>query len=129
MTSPVHHEASDVRFSSVMAFGAGLAASALVISVLVWALFLYFSDRAVRRGSTVDRLTQQLPQALPPQPRLQTDPRADLLALREAEDRVLGTYGWVDRNAGIVRIPIEQAMKLTVERGLPSRAAKEPTRR
>ena len=124
MTSHTRHEASDVDFSSVMGFGAGLAASALVVSLIVWALFLYFAGQAARHGSTVDRLTQPQGLTLPPQPRLQTDPRGDLLALREAEDRTLTTYGWVDRNAGVVRIPIEQAMRLIVDRGLPSRAAR-----
>jgi hypothetical protein len=56
---------------------------------------------------------------LPPEPRLQTNPRADLAELREREDRALNTYSWVDRNAGIVRIPIDRAMSLTLERGLP----------
>jgi hypothetical protein len=111
-----------------MSFGAGLVASALVISVLIWALFVYFSAQAARRGSTVDRLTQPQGLPVPPPPRLQTDPRGDLLALRAAEDRTLTTYGWVDRNAGVVRISIEQAMKLTVDRGLPTRATKEPAR-
>jgi hypothetical protein len=124
MTSSVRHETSDVNVPSVLGFGAGLIVSGLVISLLVWALFLYFSEQAARRGSTVAGLTQQ--QTLPPPPRLQTNPRGDLLELREAEDRVLTTYGWVDRNAGVVRIPIEQAMKLTVERGLPTRPSKEP---
>jgi uncharacterized iron-regulated membrane protein len=121
MTSHVRHEASDVSLSSVLGFGAGLVVSALVVSVLVWVLFLYFSAQAVDHGSTVGRLTQPQGLPVPPQPRLQTDPRGDLLALREAEDRTLTTYGWVNRNAGIVRIPIEQAMKLTVDRGLPTR--------
>jgi hypothetical protein len=58
---------------------------------------------------------------LPPEPRLQTDPRDDLEHLRETEDRVLESYGWVDRDAGVVRIPIDQAMRLAVERGLPAR--------
>jgi hypothetical protein len=129
MTSPVHHETSDVSAPGVFGFAVGLIASGLVISLLVWALFLYFSVQATRRGSTVSWQTQQLPQPLPPQPRLQTDPRGDLLALREAEERTLTTYGWVDRNAGIVRIPIEQAMTLTVERGLPTGTPKEPPRR
>lgn len=129
MTSHVRREASDVSFSSVMGFGAGLVVSAVVVSVLVWVLFLYFAAQAARRGSTVDRLSQPQGLPVPPRPRLQTDPRGDLLALREAEDRTLTTYGWVDRNAGIVRIPIDQAMKLTVDRGLPTRAAKEPARR
>jgi hypothetical protein len=58
---------------------------------------------------------------LPPEPRLQTDPRDDMANLRRSEDDVLDSYGWVDRNAGVVRIPIERAMTLVVERGLPTR--------
>ena len=62
----------------------------------------------------------------PPEPRLQTDPRQDLADMRAKEDEVLGSYGWVDKNAGVVRIPIDAAMKLTLERGLPART--EPKR-
>ena len=128
MSAPVHHEPTDVSVTSVLAFGAGLVVSAAVISVLVWGLFVYFSGRAVRIGSTTDRSAQAPDRRLPPEPRLQTDPRGDLGALLEAENRALTTYGWVDRNAGVVRIPIEQAMTLIVRRGLPQRPAKEPSR-
>ena len=44
------------------------------------------------------------------------------------EDAVLNGYGWVNKEAGVVRIPIAEAMRLTVERGLPSRAAATPER-
>jgi hypothetical protein len=128
MTAPVRHEVSDVSLPTVMGFAVALVVSAALIYLLVWGLFVSFSGQAARRGATVDRLSQQLPQPPPPAPRLQADPRGDLLRFRAAEDRVLTTYGWVDRNAEIVRIPIDQAMKLTVERGLPSRAAREPGR-
>ena len=60
---------------------------------------------------------------MPPEPRLQTNPREDLRELRDAEQDTLTTYGWVDRNAGIVRIPIDEAITLTLQRGLP-----EPSR-
>jgi hypothetical protein len=62
---------------------------------------------------------------LPPEPRLQANPRQDLKELRDAEEARLKSYGWVDRNAGVVRIPIDEAMKLTLQRGLPARAATE----
>src|SRR5262249_13572289 len=58
-------------------------------------------------------------------PRLQANPRQDMRDLRESKDERLTTYGWVDRNAGVVRIPIDEAMKLTLQRGLPSRPATE----
>jgi hypothetical protein len=129
MTTPVRHEVADVSFWTVMGSGAALLVSSVLIYFLVWGLFLYFSRQADQHGSTVGRFTQELPQPLPPEPRLQTDPHGDLLRLRESEDHILNSYGWVDRNAGVVRIPIEQAMKLTVQRGLPSRAAGEPSAR
>jgi hypothetical protein len=125
MATSVRHEVSDVGLTTVIGFVIGLLVSAALIYLVVWGLFLYLSGRADRRGATVGRFSQELPQPPPPEPRLQTDPRGDLMRLRETEDRVLTTYGWVDRNAGIVRIPIDEAMKLVVERGLPSRPAQE----
>jgi hypothetical protein len=53
---------------------------------------------------------------VPPVPRLQSLPRDDLQRFRDAQTAALETYGWVDRNAGIVRLPIERAMDLVVER-------------
>ena len=63
---------------------------------------------------------------MPPEPRLQTDPRQDLADLRAKEDVLLGTAGVVDENAGVFRIPIDVAMKLTLERGLPARQRDKP---
>jgi hypothetical protein len=36
--------------------------------------------------------------------------------MRAAEERVLHGYAWVDREKGIVRIPIEQAMEILAEK-------------
>ncbi len=55
----------------------------------------------------------------PPAPRLQTREPMDLAAFKKEEAEILSTYGIVDREKGAFRIPIEEAMKLTVERGLP----------
>ena len=51
---------------------------------------------------------------------------SDLADLREKEDETLNSYGWVDRNAGVVRIPIDEAIKLTLQRGLPARQGQKP---
>ncbi len=57
----------------------------------------------------------------PPAPRLQTDPNRDLAAWRLEEDAQLTSYGWINRGAGVIRIPITRAMELTLERKLPAR--------
>jgi hypothetical protein len=116
----VEHEESDVNIRAIFVFGAVLTAVAIVIHLAVWGLFAYFESRAAAGAVRQYPLAGDEPR-LPPEPRLQTAPRLDLQALRRSEDAVLTTYSWVDRGAGIVRIPIDEAMRLTVERGLPVR--------
>jgi hypothetical protein len=118
----VHHETSDVNVRGVLQFAIGLAALALVIHVLVWGLFVLL-DRREARASAVPHPLAVGQDVLPPEPRLQTAPREDLRDVRAREDAILNGYSWVDRQAGTVRIPITEAMRLTLERGLPARAA------
>jgi hypothetical protein len=119
----VHHEESDVNVRAILAFAAALVVTAVIIHLLVWVLFRYFNAREAHQPQPEYPLAIQQEQRLPPEPRLQTNPREDLRVLRAAEDDALTTYGWVDRSAGVVRIPIEDAMRITIERGLPSRPA------
>lgn len=120
--STVHHEESDVNIRGILMFAAGLLAVAVVIHIAMWLLFRIFDAREARRQTIEYPLAIQQENRLPPEPRLQTNPRQDLQDLRAAEQNVLTTYGWVDKNAGVVRIPIDDAMKLTLERGLPARS-------
>jgi hypothetical protein len=59
----------------------------------------------------------------PPAPRLQTSPVHDLVELRARDGAALHEYAWVDREAGVVRIPIERAIEVLSARGLPARPA------
>ena len=117
----VHHETSDVDTRVLLRFVGGLLTAAVVIPAVVGLLFIYLAKREARPAPVEFPLAAGTQDRVPPQPRLQTNPRDDLQNFREQEDTVLTSYGWVDRNAGIVRIPIEEAMKLTVQRGLPTR--------
>jgi hypothetical protein len=54
----------------------------------------------------------------PPQPRLQTDPSQDLARFLVDEDKRLNTYYWIDKEKGIVHIPIEQAMQELAKEGI-----------
>jgi hypothetical protein len=119
--APSHHEESDVDIRGVLIFAAGLVVVTAFIGVVVWGLFRYFNARDESTSAPSFPLAVSQERRLPPEPRLQTNPREDLRQLREAEQDTLTTYGWVDRNAGIVRIPIDDAIRLTLQRGLPSR--------
>ena len=117
----VAHEESDVNIRAIFGFGAGLIAVAIVVHVAILLLFNFFDSRASQQAAAAYPLATQQGERLPPEPRLQTEPREDLAALRTREDETLSSYGWVDRNAGVVRIPIDRAMELTLQRGLPAR--------
>ena len=56
-----------------------------------------------------------------PQPRLEEDERGQLDGVRIKEENTLNSYGWVDEGSGVVHIPIQRAMQLVVEQGLPVR--------
>ncbi|HEX4067962.1 MAG TPA: hypothetical protein VHZ09_18220 [Acidobacteriaceae bacterium] len=67
------------------------------------------------------KLTQEFPS-----PRLQIDNGdQDLANLHEREDLLLDHYSWIDRSKGTVRIPIERAMELMAQRGLPVAPAQQ----
>jgi hypothetical protein len=122
----VDHEQSDVNIRAILGFGAALIVVATVVHLLIYVLFGYFDRREGVKVPAEYPLAASQGHHEPPEPRLQTDPRQDLADMLAKEDDVLGSYGWVDKNAGVVRIPIDAAMKLTLERGLPART--EPKR-
>jgi hypothetical protein len=115
-------EDSDVNVPAIVGFGAGLTALALVASLVVWLLFVHLDRREMSVAPRRYPLAAGQQMRQPPEPRLQVAPRQDLQDFRRREDELLNNYRWVDKGAGIVRIPIAEAMKLVVQRGLPARA-------
>jgi hypothetical protein len=111
-----------VRVAAVLRFAAALAA---LVAGALGAMALTFFALAAFFGRPAGRFTRL--EALPPaaEPRLQADPPRDLREHRRREEALLSTAGWVDREAGVVRIPVERAMELVAERGLPHRASEE----
>ena len=124
----VRHETSDVNIRAILGFGLGLIVVAVFIHVTVWLLFMFFEGRETHRVAAEFPLAVGQENRQPPEPRLQTHPREDLLNLRQQEDNILGSYGWVNKASSEVRIPITDAMKLTVQRGLPARPVEQGKR-
>jgi hypothetical protein len=115
----VSHETADVDVKGILRFGGALAIVALVIHIALYGLLLYYDQRETRRATPMP--SAQTKEEPPPEPRLRVAPRADLLEMRRAEDQVLNSYSWVDREKNIVRVPIERGMEIIVKRGLPVR--------
>ena len=57
-----------------------------------------------------------------PAPQLEINERTELNNERLREENTLSTYGWIDQKAGTVRIPIDRAMELVAQRGMPVRS-------
>jgi hypothetical protein len=97
-------------------FMAGILALAFLS--MRW-LFGYF-QKAENPGSFVAAPFAGV-RPLPPPPRIQPNPAADIQDYFQSQQNLLNTYGWIDRQNGIVRLPIDRAMELLLERGLPTR--------
>jgi hypothetical protein len=111
------HEQTDADVRKVAMFGVGLAAMILVACLAMWITFRYLSAHQPLTGPPPSPLATT--RRLPPEPRLQTAETRDLGAVREGEDKALASYGWVDKDGGVARIPIERAMDLILQRGIP----------
>jgi hypothetical protein len=113
------HAPYDLQLRPVVIFGAVLAGVTILILLgLAW-LFQAFNTRLAHQDVPPSPLAQTR-QQLPPEPRLQVAPAQELQHMRAEEEALLHSYGWVDQAAGIVRLPIDRAMTLLVERGLPA---------
>jgi hypothetical protein len=117
----VDHEHSDINIRKVLGFAIALTVIVLVVFVLMWALFQGLESSAASNDPQVSPLAVPAGE-LPPEPRLLTNEPANLAKLRENEAKMLGGYGWVDQAAGVAHMPIDEAKKLILERGIPARA-------
>jgi hypothetical protein len=67
------------------------------------------------------------PTLLPPEPALESSPGQTAAFVESRENPVLNSYGWVDQKSGVARIPVQQAMTIISQRGLPARPASTAT--
>jgi len=112
------HERKDVDVRALFIVAFLLLLSCVAIFIVITLMMHYF--KVHEPGVTAGQANIPVTRAREfPQPRLLTKPGATLAELRAAEDSDLNSYGWVDRTSGIARIPIDGAMQLLLEGGLP----------
>ncbi len=114
----VGHETKDADVNKLAIFGLVLAAMVLFGFVVTEALFRYsiHAGNAHRRASPFENANQ-----IPPKPHLLVSDPADYEHYMEQQTKMLNSYGWVDPKQGTVRIPIDRAMALVLQKGLPAR--------
>jgi hypothetical protein len=115
--SGVGHETGDINVWAIGKFGFALIAIITISLVLLVGLFKYFQTRD-QANPTAVRVD---PVKLFPEPRLERSPVPELKAVRAEEDRLLNSYGWVDPQKNVVRVPIDVAIDLLAKKGLPVR--------
>ena len=123
------HELSDVAIRPV-----AIAAAAIVLLTAasfggMWWLAREYAETRALESPPANPLAAAYVPKEPPAPRLQTHPRRELLALRADADARLSSWGWVDATRGIAHIPIDRAITLLAERGLPARPAPQGSSR
>jgi hypothetical protein len=115
------YEHTDASVWTIVKFGIWLAVSGIVIHIGLGFMYELLIRQSVVLEEPRYPLAAKREAPLPPQPRLQQFPRNEVYDFRVKEEQSLHGYGWIDKNAGIAHIPIEDAMKQVLERGLPSR--------
>jgi hypothetical protein len=148
VTDPAQgHEKTDINIKGVLAFGCVLVFCGLMVHVILWGVYRgldkYEQTKAVptnpmvpqetlathaanantmepakQMSETSEQVNRRLVATFP-EPRLQVDDVRDMNVLREANDRQMNEYQWIDPKAGSVRIPVSRAIDIIAQRGLP----------
>jgi hypothetical protein len=120
----IRSEKTDADASAIVRFLVYLVLGTVAVVVLLRWLFVTLIVVEERQQPPPPVMKAEVPPQ-PPLPRLEIDPPADLARYREEQHKGLDSYGWVDRPAGVVHIPIDEAMRIVAEHGLPTRGVEE----
>jgi hypothetical protein len=113
--TPAGYETRDVRPRAVILLGVGLLIVAVSVHLLLWWLFRRLEASAKRSDPPITPLARDASPAETPGLKLNLAYRD----FEQADRQRLQSYGWIDKEQGVVHLPIERAMQLLVERGLP----------
>jgi|ERR1700683_1220076 len=126
------YERQDLQPSSILYFLLTIVVATAVCIGVLRGVFVYLDHREKASQPAVNPLITNVPedtrhiapgypQSAFPSPKLEEDERGQLNGIIINKENELYSYGWVDEKAGTMHIPIDRAMELLVERGLPVR--------
>jgi len=128
--SDVQYESRDLGSRTLVGFLVGLGIMTFVMALVAWGVLIFLSnfvsrERAENAPPSLTTIPQEPRQGDPalrfPQPRLERDEATENRKLLAADETQLTTYGWVDQKNGVAHIPIERAIDLLAQQGLPNR--------
>lgn len=119
------YELQDVGARPVIVFLVLMLIFLAMIHYIIYGMIKHYVHQRPFSASPQVELARGRP--APPPPRLQTNPVADLERMLSEQKFYLNSYGWVDRRAGIVHIPIEQAIDEVAAHGLPPKRVDNAT--
>jgi hypothetical protein len=120
----VLHEESDVNTGPIYKFGFWMIVIIVGTGVLMWLLWEMLEKREIAQDPPAAVMQRPAGDRLPPEPRLQLAPGHEVHPLDEMAEmhvqqkQMLASYGWVDKSNNTVRIPIAEAKKLFLQRGV-----------
>lgn len=110
---------SEIHVKAIFGVLAGLALLVALSFAGMWTFSKVLKSRSVAR----DPEPFPVAEANAPRPRpraaLQADPAADMARYAKEEEAAVTSYAWVDRASGVAQIPVERALEIVAERGLP----------
>jgi hypothetical protein len=109
------HQGTDVRFPAIIKAAAVFVVVAAFIQAGVWLFYRHVREQ--NRTRDVRRVFVETKPPVPPEPRLEVNPQDDFQEYLRQQHEILNSYAWTSRADGKVRIPIDRAMELVVERG------------
>ena len=108
----------EIDYRGIVSFAIGLVVTLGVASGVLVLLFEHFYRVSLAADPRPTPIVAQSPPQPPSGPRLQAAPARDLEDQLAHEDTQLQGYGWVDRDQGIVHIPIDRALDLMAAGGV-----------
>jgi hypothetical protein len=140
----VDYDRTDLSARGILLFLAGLLVAGIFIELVLWGMFRFLSHSTLfvqGNPSPLMQVQKAMPETVPgsslqntsqvntnvfPEPRLQTNDVYDMDSLLRRENKILYPPGPFEDSTGTVHIPIDQAMAMIVERGLPVKPSAPP---
>jgi hypothetical protein len=119
-----HYEQHDVDVRSLVRFGVSIVVGGVVAGIVLWMVVRSWTNQPLPAQMQIPPAEVTAPVA--PGPGLDAAPEVHLENMLQRENERLNSYGWIDRERGIVHIPIEEAMRLLVEKGIPAQEGVVP---